>query len=87
MIVYHVDQNIRVEELDPFFEDWKSPPGRERRQALLEGSDLVVGARDEGRLVGLLTVLSDGALHALITILKVLPSHRHKGIAWVDVRT
>lgn len=80
MISYSTSETLRVEELDPFFEDWKSPPGRGRREALLEGSDVVVTARDGGRLVGLCTAITDGALHALITILKVLPSHRKKGV-------
>jgi GNAT superfamily N-acetyltransferase len=80
MITWHFDENLRVDELGPFFEDWKSPPGRERREALLEGSDVIVTAREDGKLVGLLTAITDGALHALITILKVLPSHRHHGV-------
>ncbi|MCE9580922.1 MAG: GNAT family N-acetyltransferase [Planctomycetes bacterium] len=80
MITWHVDESLRVEEIEPFFADWKSPPGRARREALLSGSDVVVSAREDGKLVGLLTAISDGALHALITILKVLPSHRHRGI-------
>ena len=80
MIFYHVDENLRVEELEPFLADWPAPPGRERRQALIEGSDVIVTAREEGKLVGILTGITDGALHALITMLKVLPSHRKQGI-------
>jgi len=80
MISYSSSETLRIEELAPFFADWPVPPGRGRQEALLEGSDVIVTARDGSNLVGLLTAVTDGALHALITILKVLPSHRHKGI-------
>lgn len=80
MITYHVDESLRPEELEPFLADWPSPPGRERCKGLVEGSDVIVSARDDGKLIGVLTGITDGALHALITILKVLPSHRKKGI-------
>lgn len=80
MIDYSSSETLRVEELDPFFDDWKSPPSRTRREALLEGSDVLVTAREGGKLIGIAAAITDGALHALITLLKVVPSHRHRGV-------
>lgn len=80
MVDYSPKETLRVEDLVPFFADWKSPPSKKRLEALLEGSDVLVTARDGGKLVGLGAAITDGALHALITLLKVVPSHRHKGI-------
>jgi GNAT superfamily N-acetyltransferase len=79
-LTYKTSETLRADELAPFFADWPAPPSRQRQEALLEGSDVVVTARDGDRLVGIVTAITDGALHALITLLKVLPSDREKGI-------
>ncbi len=50
------------------------------RGRLLTSSDLVVSARENGRLVGFLTAISDGALHAFVTLLEVPESHQNRGI-------
>lgn len=52
----------------------------ETRSKLLAGSDLVITARENGKLVGFLTAISDGVMHAFITLLEVLESHQNKGI-------
>lgn len=80
MIKYNVNGRITAGELGPFFQGWKSPPSAETRSKLLEGSDLVVTAREEGRLVGFLTAISDGVMHAFISLVEVLEGHQRKGI-------
>jgi ribosomal protein S18 acetylase RimI-like enzyme len=80
MIEYKINGRIITDELNTFFQNWKSPPSTETRSKLLTGSDLVITARENGRLVGFLTAISDGAMHAFITLVEVLESHQRKGI-------
>ncbi len=80
MTDYKINDRIIPDELDTFFQNWKSPPSMETRSKLLAGSDLVITARENGKLVGFLTAVSDGAMHAFITLLEVLESHQNKGI-------
>ena len=60
---------------------WPAPPTPERHLELLRGSDAVVIAIDESRVVGYVTAVSDGVLSAFIPFLEVLPTHQHQGIA------
>lgn len=80
MIEYKINGRIIPDELDTFFQNWKSPPSTETRSKLLTGSDLVITARENGKLVGFLTAVSDGTMHAFITLVEVLESHQNKGI-------
>ena len=80
MIEYKINGRIIPDEVDTFFQNWKSPPSTETRSKLLTGSDLVITARENGKLVGFLTAISDGAMHAFITLVEVLESHQRKGI-------
>ena len=80
MIEYKINGRIITDELNTFFQNWKSPPSTETRSKLLTGSDLVITTRENGRLVGFLTAISDGAMHAFITLVEVLESHQRKGI-------
>ena len=80
MVEYKINDNIEPGELDNFFHGWKSPPSIEIKEKLLNGSDLIVTARDAGDLVGFLTAISDGAMHAFISLIEVLETHQSKGI-------
>jgi len=80
MIEYRVNDHVIQNELDPFFQNWKSPPSSEIKGKLLQGSDLIITARENGKLVGFLSAISDGAMHAFITLLEVLETHQGKGI-------
>ncbi len=79
-IKYSTNGIIDPNELNPFFQNWKSPPSLEIKGRLLNGSDLIVTARENGKLVGFLTAISDGAMHAFITLIEVLETHQRKGI-------
>ncbi len=82
-VVYQTDlEGIGAPDLQGFFVDWPSPPSQERHLAALHGSDHVVLARDEksGRIVGMVTAVSDGVLAAYIPLLEVLPEHQGRGI-------
>ena len=80
MIEYKINDDIKPGELDNFFHGWKSPPSTEIKEKLLNGSDLIVAARENGILVGFLTAISDGAMHAFISLVEVLEVHQSKGI-------
>jgi len=63
MIKYKINDNVVANELENFFQGWKSPPPLDIRNRLLQGSDLIITARENGKLVGFLTAISDGAMH------------------------
>ena len=73
-------EGLRPDQLDGFFVGWPSPPSPERHLALLRGSTHSVVALDGDRVVGFVTVLSDGVLMASIPLLEVLPGHQGRGI-------
>jgi len=80
MIEYKINGSIILDELDCFFQNWKSPPSSEIKNKLLKGSDLIITTRENGKLVGFLTAINDGAMHAFITLVEVLESHQGQGI-------
>jgi ribosomal protein S18 acetylase RimI-like enzyme len=80
MIKYKISDNVVPNELDTFFRNWKSPPSSEIKGKLLDGSDLIITARENCKLVGFLTAISDGAMHAFITLVEVIDSHQGQGI-------
>jgi predicted N-acetyltransferase YhbS len=67
-------------DLADFFVGWPDPPAPAARLALLHGSDHVVLALDDGRLVGFVTALSDGVLMAYVPLLEVLPAYQGAGL-------
>jgi GNAT superfamily N-acetyltransferase len=67
--------------LDGFFEGWPSPPSPATHLRLLQGSDLVVLARDGERVVGFATAITDGVLSAYIPLLEVRSDYRGQGVA------
>ena len=48
MIKYKISDNVIPNELDAFFQNWKSPPSSEIKGKLLDGSDLIITARENG---------------------------------------
>jgi len=63
-----------------FFVGWPHPPSPERHLEMLRGSDHVVLALADGRVVGFVTAISDGVLSAYVPLLEVLPTHQGSGI-------
>lgn len=63
-IVYSTDPvGVEAGNLEGFFADWPLRPSPERHLEILRGSDKVVLAREgDGRVVGFVTAISDGAL-------------------------
>lgn len=80
MIEYKINGSIISDELDCFFQNWKSPPSPKIKSKLLNGSDLIITARENDILIGFLTAISDGTMHAFITLVEVEETHQGKGI-------
>ena len=49
MIEYKISDRIIPNELNYFFQDWKSPPSLEIKSKLLNGADLIITARENGK--------------------------------------
>jgi ribosomal protein S18 acetylase RimI-like enzyme len=77
---------VTPEQLNGFFEGWLKPPGPAKHLAILHGSDHLVLAIDDTRVVGFITAISDGVLSAFIPLLEVLPEYRRLGIGSELVR-
>lgn len=83
MIGYIDDlDGIEASDLAGFWEGWPVAPSAERHLAALRGSEAAVLAVDatDGRIVGFVTAVGDGALAAFIPFLEVLPAYRGRGI-------
>lgn len=80
MIEYKINDSVTQDELDSYFQNWKSPPSSKIKGRLIAGSDLIITAREKGKLLGFLTAISDGTMHAFITLVEVLQLHQGKGI-------
>lgn len=81
MVKYTKNEKIDVTELDSFFKNWLAPPSRKIKQQLLNGSDLIITARDKNtQLVGFLTAITDNAMFACITVVEVSEDCQGMGI-------
>ena len=79
-------QGVEQEHLVGFFEGWPNPPCPERHLAILRGSAYFVLAKDDNRIVGFITAISDGVSSAYIPHLEVLKEYRGRGIGGELVR-
>lgn len=59
---------------------WESARYPERLTRAMQGYSLVISAREEGRLVGLLAAMDDGEMTAYIHYLLVAPDQQRRGI-------
>lgn len=75
-------------EFEGFFEGWPNPPSVQKLIKILENSEHVwlAADRDEGKVIGFISAVSDKTLCAYIPLLEVLPEYRHKGIGSELVR-
>jgi ribosomal protein S18 acetylase RimI-like enzyme len=83
MIIYtDTVAGITPAQLHGFFVGWPNPPSPQTHVRLLQGSDHIVLAIDEGSgtVVGFITAISDGVLSAYIPHLEVLPDFQSRGI-------
>ena len=80
-VTYANNDRIDFAELDSFFKNWLSPPSKKIKQKLIQGSDLIITARDKDRqLVGFLTAITDNAMFACITLVEVHEDYQGMGI-------
>lgn len=85
MITFQVESSITLEEYVFILDD--SGLGKRRPmdnpnhlQRMIEGSNLIVTARDDGKLVGLLRGLSDHCYRCFIADLAVAKAYQAKGV-------
>jgi ribosomal protein S18 acetylase RimI-like enzyme len=87
MIKYSTDlDSITETKLTGFFVGWPNPPSASTHLKLLQSSNQIILALDEGRVVGFITAISDGVLSAYIPLLEVLPEYQGQGISKELVR-
>ncbi|MBI5867001.1 MAG: GNAT family N-acetyltransferase [candidate division Zixibacteria bacterium] len=77
---------IRADQLQGFFVNWKNPPDPQTHLRILQGSARVWLAIDQDRCVGFINAISDGVFYAFIPLLEVLPSHKGHGVGSELVR-
>jgi ribosomal protein S18 acetylase RimI-like enzyme len=73
-------EGITKGNLNGFFEDWGNKPSANKHFAVLQNSDYVILAIDEGKVIGFINAITDKTLSAYIPLLEVLPGYRNKGI-------
>jgi ribosomal protein S18 acetylase RimI-like enzyme len=74
-------ENITPSQLEGFFEDWWAKPNSKTFLQTLHGSSHVVLALENEQVVGFISAISDGVMFVYISLLEVLPTHQHQGIA------
>ena len=72
--------NLELDDLRGFFVGWPNPPSEETFLKLLKSSFKVIIAKEDNKVIGFITSISDGVLSAYIPFLEVLPSFQGKGI-------
>lgn len=73
-------ESINEDQLSGFFVSWPNPPSEKTFLKLLKNSYKVIMAKDQGRVIGFITAISDGVLSAYIPLLEVLPDYQGRGI-------
>jgi ribosomal protein S18 acetylase RimI-like enzyme len=83
----HDSTDVTDEDLTGFFEGWPSKPSPSVFLAVLAGSHYSFIARTgDGRVIGVVSAISDGVLSASIPLLEVVPEFRGRGIGTRLVR-
>jgi ribosomal protein S18 acetylase RimI-like enzyme len=78
---HYASTQITDEDLTGFFEGWPSKPSPSVLLAVLAGSHSSFIARTgDGRVIGVVSAISDGVLSASIPLLEVVPEFRGRGI-------
>ncbi len=74
-------ENITPSQLEGFFDGWWAKPNPETFLKTLHGSSHVILALENQQVIGFISAISDGMMFAYISLLEVLLTHQHQGIA------
>lgn len=85
MIKYYDESSefqIKEDQLEGYFRNWKYPMTPKEHIKTLEGSTYFIAAVDDNtnNIVGFVTALSDSINSGFIPLLEVLPEYQHQGI-------
>jgi ribosomal protein S18 acetylase RimI-like enzyme len=73
-------EGVSPEHLEGFFVGWPKCPFPVTHLRILQGSSHVVLAKEQERVIGFITAISDGVLSAYIPLLEVLPAYQGRTI-------
>ncbi len=73
-------KDLRPEQVVGFHKDWALTVAPEKLISMWKGSEYVLLAMEEDRVIGYLAVIGDGQLFAFITSIEVLEDYRGQGI-------
>jgi len=70
----------KQDNLEGFFVGWPNPPSSKTLIKILKGSYKYIVAKDDNKVIGFITAISDGILSAYIPFLEVLPEYQSCGV-------
>lgn len=82
MAIFYTDslQDLHPNQAVGFHKDWALKVTPEKLISMWKGSEYVLLAMEEDRVIGYLAVIGDGQLFAFITSIEVLEEYRGQGI-------
>ena len=82
MIEYKIynKEIAKLEIADGFFKGWPNPPSKTTHHKMMESSYRAIVAIDENKIIGFITIISDGVLNAFIPLLEVIEPYQNQGI-------
>jgi GNAT superfamily N-acetyltransferase len=85
---YRDTRDFGADELADLFlsVEWSSGKFPEKLRAAMRNSDTVISAWDGGRLIGLMSAVSDGVMHVYFHYLLVRPEYQGQGVGKEIVR-
>lgn len=82
MIIYQDNKDLKASELEDLFcsLNWESGKQPLKLAHAMQGSDAVITARDDGRLIGLVNAITDGHMIVYFHYLIVHPNYHGQGV-------
>lgn len=65
---------------DGFFHGWPNPPSKKTHHEMMASSYRAIVAIKDDKIIGFITIISDGILNAYIPLLEVIKPYQNQGI-------